>query len=991
MLLNNKMDRLKAQILFGLNILVLVYATDSKAQLDTAFWFAAPEVSISNQNFDRPIILRFTSSALPAIVTVSQPANASFTPINLNLAAYSTGFIDLTTWIDIIENKPPNQVLNYGLKITATNPVSAYYEVVSAQCLCNPEIFALKGRNAVGLDFYIPMQNFLNNSSAYTPMPYSSFDIIATENNTQVAVFPTSNLVGHVANTPFIISLNQGQTYSATATSQLASMHPGGTRVMANKPVAITVKDDLLHGLPYGGCADLAGDQIIPISVVGDEYIVVRGFLNAPYDKVFIMATQNSTAVQINGVLTTTLNAGQTYQYSIGAANAAYITSSAPVYVWHMSGFGCEVGLSILPPIECTGSSNVAFTRSSSDALHITLLVPLGGESNFLMNGIAGMINAASFTAVPSTGGLWKYAQISFTTAQIPVGSAARISNTSHLFHLGIIHGSAAGGCRFGYFSDYAKYRFEITANTDTLCAGDSLSLTLNNIPGSSPQWNGPSGFVSTSQSVAINPVAGSNHGYYHVSGMLNSCPIEPDSIFIQVHPLPQPQITTIPTPPVLCTGDTISLTAHGGINYSWSGGLGAGATHVVTPTLSTTYSVNVTDSNGCQADTSITITVNPLPTIGFQPSAPQLCDGDTIQITATGAASYLWAGGFGPGGSISINPSSTTVYAVHGTDTNGCIGVDSLVVTVHPDPVITLNPSAQQICLGDTVTILAAGAQNYVWNPGSITANPLVVSPLQTTTYAVYAVDAYGCTGSDSLSITVLPLPLITILPPLDSICEGESTILDVVSDIPGTLFSWSTGQTGTPISLSPSASVNVTVTGNANGCTGTQQASIVVLPDPTVFLGEDDYICPRESILLKPTGTFSQLIWWDGSTGIEQLITQPGIYWVKAMAGQCFAEDTVTFFECPALFIPNAFTPDGDGKNDLFFPVSFALELLQLEIYDRFGKIIYSTTDPSAGWDGTDQGQPCPDGVYVYLIRYYNPEINATREQGGTVHLIR
>ena len=134
------------------------------SQLDTVFWFAAPEVSIANLTFDRPIYLWITSSNASSQVTISQPANPSFNPIILNLPPLTTNFVNLTNWIDQIECKPANQVLNYGLKIESTNPITAYYEVVSLQCNCNPEIFALKGRNGLGTNFFVPMQNFLSNA-----------------------------------------------------------------------------------------------------------------------------------------------------------------------------------------------------------------------------------------------------------------------------------------------------------------------------------------------------------------------------------------------------------------------------------------------------------------------------------------------------------------------------------------------------------------------------------------------------------------------------------------------------------------------------------------------------------------------------------------------------------------------------------------------------------------------------------------------------------
>ncbi|MBK6823216.1 MAG: IgGFc-binding protein [Saprospiraceae bacterium] len=234
------------------------------------------------------------------MVTVTQPANPGFNPIVVSVAAGSSTTIDLTPWLGQIENAPPDKILNYGLMIKATNPVTIYYEVMSTQCACNPEIFALKGNNALGNDFFIPMQNFLDNAN-YNPTPYSSFDIVATEDGTRISIFPSNDVVGHQAKNPFVIFLNKGQTYSATAVSQSASKHLDGSRVSSDKPIAITIKDDLMFGAPFGGgCADLGGDQLIPLTILGSEYIAVRGFLNAPYDKVFILATQNNTVVNVN-------------------------------------------------------------------------------------------------------------------------------------------------------------------------------------------------------------------------------------------------------------------------------------------------------------------------------------------------------------------------------------------------------------------------------------------------------------------------------------------------------------------------------------------------------------------------------------------------------------------------------------------------------------------------------------------------------------------
>jgi hypothetical protein len=240
-------------------IFFLIFSSQIHAQTDTAFWFAAPDVSSSN-SYDRPIVFRVSSYQLSSIVVLSQPANSTFTPITISLAPFSTQTIDVTSQLSNIECQPGNVIQNRGIKITSTNKIAVYYEVNIAEP--NPEIFSLKGKNALGTQFYISSQNVLNNSSIYPVTPLSSFNIVASENNTSVTITPTKNLVGHAANIPFTIILNKGQTYAAEASSQAANQHLDGSYISADKPIAITLEDDLLEGGGlYGGlCQDLAGD-----------------------------------------------------------------------------------------------------------------------------------------------------------------------------------------------------------------------------------------------------------------------------------------------------------------------------------------------------------------------------------------------------------------------------------------------------------------------------------------------------------------------------------------------------------------------------------------------------------------------------------------------------------------------------------------------------------------------------------------------------------
>jgi len=263
---------------------IIFFCPNLQAQKDTVFWFVAPEITKGNFSYDNPSVFRISTYDDPGIVTISMPANPAFPVQTFNIPAGTSSIIDLTDYVEMVENKPPDQKLNKGILITSTSFISAYYEVIG-QNQANPEIYALKGRNALGKEFYIPLQNIIENSAGYSPLPHAAFDIVATEDNTSITINPTRDLFGHSANVPFTIVLDRGETYNAEAKSQSASGHPTGSHVVADKPIAITIKDDLLEsGLYFGGfCRDQMGDQIIPVEQTGRRYVVQKGLMRLFY------------------------------------------------------------------------------------------------------------------------------------------------------------------------------------------------------------------------------------------------------------------------------------------------------------------------------------------------------------------------------------------------------------------------------------------------------------------------------------------------------------------------------------------------------------------------------------------------------------------------------------------------------------------------------------------------------------------------------------
>lgn len=444
------------------------------AQKDTVFWFVAPEVAQGNNNYDRPVAFRFSTYDSPAFIAVSQPANPAFPIQTISIPANTSGILEFPPLYTFVENSPANEVLNKGFLIESSSPITVYYEVIG-EYFSNPDIFSLKGRNALGLEFYVPFQDMLDNSNAYFPTPHAAFDIVATEDNTNVIITPAKPIVGHAANVPFSIVLNRGQTYSAEAASQSASGHPSGSRVVSDKPIAITVKDDLVDGGSFFGgfCRDLMGDQIVPSGLTGTRYVVQKGLLDGP-ESAFVLATADGTTVSFDGSPIAVLNAGETLKLNITGHH--FVEASAAVYLWQMSGNACEVSGALLPALDCSGSTSVRFVRTTDETFYLFLVTRNGQQSGFSLNGNTSLIQASDFQVVPGSNGEFVSATIEFPNFIIPATQSSIIENSLGLFQMGFLNGAPMGtGCRFGFFSDFGTpVRVEENA---TLCEGQTLQL----------------------------------------------------------------------------------------------------------------------------------------------------------------------------------------------------------------------------------------------------------------------------------------------------------------------------------------------------------------------------------------------------------------------------------------------------------------------------------------------------------------------------------
>lgn len=485
-----------------------LFSTSLYAQTDTEFWFVIPDIQ---DQFDNTMRFVVSSSNQAATVTFSQPANPAFPTQTLTLSTNDVQVLPLN--VSPYQNAKTDIITDLGFLITSTAPVTVYFE--NANNL-DPDIFTLKGRNALGTEFFATFQDTLGNNSGYNPDPTSSIDVVATEDNTTITIVPTQSVSlasgTSPANTPITRTLNRGQAYSVIAAGLLGSNHLGGTKITSDKPIAVTLIDDAVQ---FGG-SDLIGDQTVPVSQLGREYVVQTGKLSREF--IYVLATENSTDVFIDGQPTAIqLNEGQFHRIerTTSAINSpsVYINATKPVYVFHISGllFGSvnnEVAGAIIPPVDCGGLNQVGFNRSTSDDFYLMLTVPAGGEGSFsinVQNGTA-TISASDFTDVPGTNQQWKSAIIPYSNAVFPSGNAAIVSNSTHPFSLGFLNrgiSSSNNGARYGYFSEFSNLGVDIGLSDTTICSGNNIQF---NVTG-----GGPSGVYTWTPATGLNQANISN------------------------------------------------------------------------------------------------------------------------------------------------------------------------------------------------------------------------------------------------------------------------------------------------------------------------------------------------------------------------------------------------------------------------------------------------------------------------------------------------
>ena len=858
---------------FIIPFLIALLPFTADAQIDTEFWFGAPDLTmgtpseiLSGNRRDSTVVVVFTSFNEATQIQILQPANLSFAPIIIDLPANSTASRDLGEFLSLIETKPANEILNTGLLIRSTRPITAYYEIDSEGS--NTDIFSLKGKNSLGTKFYTPFQTIYQNNQTlgtgiYIPPPRSGFIVMATNDNTTVTITPSIDILGHDGGVPFSIVLDRGQTYYCEAIDGAPGSKPAGSLVESDKPITVTTKDDMIDLDPSNdGGADVAGDQLIAEEYLGTKHIVVRGGLTNNADRIVVCATVDDTELFIDGSLDPILiDEGMQYEYAFSGP-VSYLTSSEKVSVFHISGFGDQLAGAIIPSLDCTGSNQVGFVRSLNAPFYLTLTIRAGSEDSFVLNGNASLVPASAFNIVPGSNGEYVYARISFTPSQVPVNVANLITNFGdELFHLGITNGNSSSKCNYGYFSAFSF--LNIGENAE-VCIGDSVLLDAG--PGkTSYLW---STGEETQSIYATSP------GTYAVEVFSGSECSATDTIFVSYY---EPPID-LGINDTICDGTSLTLAVEGNYLFNWQDGSNQNS---FTVTEEGFYWLEVSDFQQCVLRDSIYIGVSPRPETPDITGELSYCQGETATLTMGNVenASYRY---ILPDGTLVFGQTLTIqniqsensglyqgYFVVDGCETFN----DSVNIVVNPVPVFDLGES-ESVCLGETILIESGiSGVTYLWQDGSTEPDFLAI---ETGTFTLTVTTPDGCSSTESIIHEFRPLPLLPEISGEENLCAGETLILNTPAQT-GADFFWfyPLGETITSLPTLEITNIQENQAGiytlyvDLNGCISeTTSFTVNVNNNPEFTLAADTTLCTGDQIEITGPEGFASYLWSTGET---------------------------------------------------------------------------------------------------------------------------
>jgi len=376
----------------------------------------------------------------------------------------------------------------------------------------------------------------------------------------------------------------------------------------------------------------------------------------------------------------------------------------------------------------------------------------------------------------------------------------------------------------------------------------------------------------------------------------------------------------------------------------------------------------------GCDSMTILNLHTSLAPLL--KNTSGNICDGDSYILPWNSVAN------------------SAGTYTHHYLNSDGCDSViENLTLTVFTPPAgsVQTRDSTFQTGFCQHGSILLDAGKNfvsYLWNTGA-TSSSIVVTIAGA--YSLSAKDVYGCTTIDTFAVAAYPIPTANF-GNVAYLCRDSSVLLDGGKGYASYL--WEDGSVAQTTSTNNPGLFWVRLT-DTHGCQGIDSVNVMRVERPSDFLANSITKCSYQDAVLTPVRDFVTYAWSNGSFTESIKVLDPGLYWLKVRDDHgCTGMDSITVIDyyCPEYFyMPSAFTPNHDGLNDLFKPkFAGSVSGYHLSIYNRWGQLMFSTKETTAGWDGTLNGYQEPTGVYIWTCSY-SLNGHALHNEKGTVTLIR
>jgi gliding motility-associated-like protein len=431
------------------------------------------------------------------------------------------------------------------------------------------------------------------------------------------------------------------------------------------------------------------------------------------------------------------------------------------------------------------------------------------------------------------------------------------------------------------------------------------------------------------------------------------------DAVHISLDPLPQDLLEDI----AVCADSPPTLDAgNAGSTYQWST---SDTTQTIVPLTSGTYAVTITTPANCSAIFDAHVDLMPLIAVDLGPDT-SLCAGQPLTLDPGAVTGdLLWNNG---ATTPTLPISNSGTYSVHVT--NGfCSAADTIAVLFHALPLDQLTDVTSCI---DAPVILDAGnaGSTYAWSNGAQSQSITIGSP---GSYAVTITSADGCSSVYGADVAFVDPPSMDL--GADTVlCEGE--VLDLDAQLPGCTYLWSTGATVGHIQVTHSGTYSVSLDNGYCVTTDSIRAIFNPLPSP---LGTHQYFtCLDEEphhVAIDAANSGGVFEWSNGGSTQIAHVADYGVIAVNITnAFGCTLTDSALIIQAcqPTIFIPNTFTPNGDGRNDVWLPVANNVASYEVHVFDRWGNVIFHSTSVDQGWDGTINGDPAPNEIYAWRATY-------------------